>query len=160
MNNFIAFPMRIYNNFRYKESEEKRMSDLMLTFIPFKNVCLIYRRVGAGAAGTTLKCLPGAGAAYKFCCSVTRKKRKKIMWFCNFLQFEYRYVNTLVYNKSADTIYRAKKKLYGLIFILNFDFYSALHFMKEWGSFSCHHSCRVLENFSDVNNSSQVLNSR
>jgi hypothetical protein len=34
----FPFSMPICNNFRYTESEEKKMSDLMLTFIPFKNV--------------------------------------------------------------------------------------------------------------------------
>jgi hypothetical protein len=46
LNNFIAFSMHIYYNFRYTESEEKRMSGLMLTFIPFKNVDLLYSIVG------------------------------------------------------------------------------------------------------------------
>jgi hypothetical protein len=41
--------MYIYYNFRYKESEEKRMSDLMLPLTPFKNFDLLYSRVGAGA---------------------------------------------------------------------------------------------------------------
>jgi hypothetical protein len=40
------------------------MSDLMLTFIPFKNFGLLYSRVGAGAAvvGAASKFSPGAGA--------------------------------------------------------------------------------------------------
>jgi hypothetical protein len=33
LNDFIVFSIRIYNNFHYTESEEKRMSDLMLTFM-------------------------------------------------------------------------------------------------------------------------------
>jgi hypothetical protein len=37
----------------------------MLTFTPFKNVRLLYSRVGAGAAEVALKFLPGAGAAEK-----------------------------------------------------------------------------------------------
>jgi hypothetical protein len=56
--------MHIYYNFRYKESEEKRMSDLMLPFTPLKTFDLLYRRVGAvGAAGAASKFSPGAGAA-------------------------------------------------------------------------------------------------
>jgi hypothetical protein len=53
----FCFSMPIYNNFHYIESEEKRMSDLMLICIRFKNVGLLYRRVGAGAAS---KFSPGA----------------------------------------------------------------------------------------------------
>jgi hypothetical protein len=52
--------MHIYYNFRYKESEEKRMSDLMLPFTSFKIFDLLYGRVGAGAAS---KISLGAGAA-------------------------------------------------------------------------------------------------
>jgi hypothetical protein len=46
--------MHIYYNFRYTESEEKRMSDLMLTSIPFKKFDLLHSSVGDGdgAAGT------------------------------------------------------------------------------------------------------------
>jgi hypothetical protein len=56
--------MHIYYNFRCKESEEKRMSDLMLDFTPLKIFDLLYRRVGAGAgAGAGAA---GAGAASKF----------------------------------------------------------------------------------------------
>jgi hypothetical protein len=44
--------MHINYNFSYTESEEKRGSDLMFPFIPFKNFVLLYSRVGAGAAGT------------------------------------------------------------------------------------------------------------
>jgi hypothetical protein len=44
--------MRIYNNFRYTETEEKRMTGLMLTFIPFKIFVLLYCGVGAGAGAT------------------------------------------------------------------------------------------------------------
>jgi hypothetical protein len=51
--------MHIYYNFRYTESEEKRMSELMLTFIPFKNFDLLYSWVGTGAGA--------AGAASNFC---------------------------------------------------------------------------------------------
>jgi hypothetical protein len=54
--------MHIYYNFRYKESEEKRMSDLMSPFTSFKIFDLLYSGVGAGA-GAALKFLPGAGAA-------------------------------------------------------------------------------------------------
>jgi hypothetical protein len=43
--------MHIYFNFRYTESEEKIMSDIMLTFIPFINFDLLYSREGARAAG-------------------------------------------------------------------------------------------------------------
>jgi hypothetical protein len=52
----FLFIRGIYYNFRYIKSEEKRRSDLMLTFIPFKNLtCYIlgYRVpvvAGAGAA--------------------------------------------------------------------------------------------------------------
>jgi hypothetical protein len=46
---FLYIP--IYFNFRYTESEEKRMPDLMLTFIPCKNFDLLCSRLGAGAAG-------------------------------------------------------------------------------------------------------------
>jgi hypothetical protein len=42
--------MHVYYNFRCKESEEKRMSDLMLLFPPLKMFDLLYSRVGAGAA--------------------------------------------------------------------------------------------------------------
>jgi hypothetical protein len=42
----------------YKESEEKRMSDIKLPFTSFKFLYLLYSRVGAGAAGAA-----GAGAA-------------------------------------------------------------------------------------------------
>jgi hypothetical protein len=52
-----AFSMHIYYNFPYTESEEIRMSDLMITYIPIKNVDLLYSRVGAGAAS---KFSPGA----------------------------------------------------------------------------------------------------
>jgi hypothetical protein len=37
-------------NFRYIESEEKRMLDLMLPVTPLKKFDLQYSRVGAGAA--------------------------------------------------------------------------------------------------------------
>jgi hypothetical protein len=37
--------MHIYYNFRYKESEEKRLSDLMLLFTPLKNFDLLYSGV-------------------------------------------------------------------------------------------------------------------
>jgi hypothetical protein len=60
LNDFIAFSMHIYYNFRFKESEEKRMSDLLLPFTPFKIFDLLYCRVGAGA-----------GAAWKWCGSAT-----------------------------------------------------------------------------------------
>jgi hypothetical protein len=46
----------IYYNFCYKESEEKRMSDLVLPFTPLKIFDLLYSKVGAGA-----------GAASNFC---------------------------------------------------------------------------------------------
>jgi hypothetical protein len=57
--------MHIYYNFRYKESEGKRMSDLMLTFTPLKFFDLLYSRVGAGtgAVGAASKFSPGAGSA-------------------------------------------------------------------------------------------------
>jgi hypothetical protein len=42
--------MNIDYNFRYKESEEKRMSDLMLPFTPLKIFDVLYSMVGAGAA--------------------------------------------------------------------------------------------------------------
>jgi hypothetical protein len=48
--------MHIYYNFRYKKSEVKRMSDIMLPLTPLTNV------VGARAAGAASKFLPGAGA--------------------------------------------------------------------------------------------------
>jgi hypothetical protein len=51
----FIFP-KIFENFRYKESEENRMSDLMLPFTSLKIFDLLYSRVGAGV-GT------GAGAA-------------------------------------------------------------------------------------------------
>jgi hypothetical protein len=56
--------MHIYYNFCNTELEEKRkrMSDLVLTFISFKNFYLPYSRVGAGA-GAASKFMPGAGAA-------------------------------------------------------------------------------------------------
>jgi hypothetical protein len=47
-------------NIYYKESEEKRMSDLMLPFTPLKIFDLLYSRVGAGAASIFP---PRAGAA-------------------------------------------------------------------------------------------------
>jgi hypothetical protein len=53
--------MHIFYNFHYTESEEKRMSDLMLTFMPFKIFDLLYSRVGAGAAGAA-EAASGAGA--------------------------------------------------------------------------------------------------
>jgi hypothetical protein len=49
--------MSILNHFHYTESEEKRMSDHVLTFIHFKKYDLLYSREGAeagadaGAAG-------------------------------------------------------------------------------------------------------------
>jgi hypothetical protein len=57
-----TFSMHIYYNICYKESEEKRMSDLMimLPFTSFKIFDLLYSRVGAGAAS---KFSPGAGVA-------------------------------------------------------------------------------------------------
>jgi hypothetical protein len=58
-NDFIAFSMHIYYNFRYKESEEKRLSDLMLPFTPLKFYDLLYSRVWAGAVVAS-KFLPGA----------------------------------------------------------------------------------------------------
>jgi hypothetical protein len=51
---------RIYYYFRYKESEEKRLSDLRLPFTPLKIYDLLYSWVGVGAAS---KFSPGAGAA-------------------------------------------------------------------------------------------------
>jgi hypothetical protein len=54
--------MHIFYNFRYTESEEKRMLDFMLTFIPLKNFDLLYSRVGVGA-GAASKFLPGSAAA-------------------------------------------------------------------------------------------------
>jgi hypothetical protein len=55
-------PINYRYYFCYTESEEKRMSDLMLTFIPFKNFDLLYSRVEARAvAGAT-----GDGATSKF----------------------------------------------------------------------------------------------
>jgi hypothetical protein len=53
--------MHIYYNFRFKASEEKRMSDL-LRFTPLKIFGLVNSRVGAGAGAGTA----GAGAASKF----------------------------------------------------------------------------------------------
>jgi hypothetical protein len=38
------FLIRIYNNFHYKESEEKNVSEPLLTFIPSKNFGLLYRQ--------------------------------------------------------------------------------------------------------------------
>jgi hypothetical protein len=61
-NDFSAFSMHIYYNFRYRQSEEKRMSDLVLSFTPLKIYVLLYSRVGAGAAS---KFSPGARAASK-----------------------------------------------------------------------------------------------
>jgi hypothetical protein len=57
--------MHIYYNFRYKESEEKRVSDLMLPFTPLKIFDLLYRSVGAGAgvAAAASKFSLGTGAA-------------------------------------------------------------------------------------------------
>jgi hypothetical protein len=52
--------MHIYHNFRYKESEEKKMSDLVLLFTPFKIFDLLYSRVGVGAG---VDAGAGAGAA-------------------------------------------------------------------------------------------------
>jgi hypothetical protein len=49
LNDFIDFSMHIYYNFRYKESEEKKMSDLMLPFTSFNIFDLLYKREGAGA---------------------------------------------------------------------------------------------------------------
>jgi hypothetical protein len=60
LNDFIAFSMHICYNFRYKESEEKRMSDLMIPFTSFEIFDLLYSRVGAGAGS---KFSPGAAAA-------------------------------------------------------------------------------------------------
>jgi hypothetical protein len=45
--------MHIYYNFRYKESEEKRMLDLMLPFTSLKILDLFYSRVGAGAGAAS-----------------------------------------------------------------------------------------------------------
>jgi hypothetical protein len=60
--------MHIYYIFRYTESEEKRTSDLMLTFIPFKHFDLLFSRVGArtGAAGVGSK-FPPDDAAPQHC---------------------------------------------------------------------------------------------
>jgi hypothetical protein len=62
LNDFIAFSMHIYYIFHCKESEEKRMLDLMLSLKIFD---LLYSMVGAGAraAGPASKFSPGAGAA-------------------------------------------------------------------------------------------------
>jgi hypothetical protein len=59
LKDIIAFFMHIYYNFRYKESEEKRMSDIILPFPPLKIFDLIYSKVGAGAGAGAA----GAGAA-------------------------------------------------------------------------------------------------
>jgi hypothetical protein len=56
---FLLFLCIFTNNYRYTESEEKIMSDLILTFIPLKIFDLLYGRAGAGAAS---KFLSGAGA--------------------------------------------------------------------------------------------------
>jgi hypothetical protein len=53
--------MHIYYNFRYKDSEEKRLPDLMLPFTTLKIFDLLYNRVGAGA-GAASKFSPGAGS--------------------------------------------------------------------------------------------------
>jgi hypothetical protein len=53
--------MHIYYNFRSKESEEKRLSDLMVPFTPLNFFDLLYSRIGAGAAGAASKLSPGAG---------------------------------------------------------------------------------------------------
>jgi hypothetical protein len=50
LNNFTVFPIRIYHNFHNTESEEKRMSDLLLTFIPLKIFDFLYRREETAAA--------------------------------------------------------------------------------------------------------------
>jgi hypothetical protein len=60
--------MHIYYNFRYKESEEKKISDLMSTFIPFKYFDLPHSRLVAGSGagdgtGATSKFLPVPDAA-------------------------------------------------------------------------------------------------
>jgi hypothetical protein len=57
---FYAYFLKIFENFRYKESEENRMSDLMLPFTLLKNFDLLYSRVGAGAGAA------GAEAVSKF----------------------------------------------------------------------------------------------
>jgi hypothetical protein len=49
LNHFVVFSIRIYNNFHYIESEEKRMLEPMLTCIPFKNLGLLYSRIGTRA---------------------------------------------------------------------------------------------------------------
>jgi hypothetical protein len=56
----------IYNHFNCPKfsSEDKVAQTLRLTFVCFKKVGLLYRRVGAGTgAGSASKFLPGSGAA-------------------------------------------------------------------------------------------------
>jgi hypothetical protein len=62
LNNFIVFSIRIFNNFHCAESEEKRIIDLMITFIPSKKFCFLCSRVRVGARAAS-KFSPGAGTA-------------------------------------------------------------------------------------------------
>jgi hypothetical protein len=54
---FLCRFTKMCENFRYNESEENRMSDLMLHFTTLTNFDLLFSRVGAGAEAA------GAGAA-------------------------------------------------------------------------------------------------
>jgi hypothetical protein len=55
LNNVLPFLfILIYNHVNQTASEEKRTSALMLTFVCFKNLGLVYRRVRSGTGSAKL----------------------------------------------------------------------------------------------------------